>query len=176
MAFNPNQPRQTGGKFGSTGAQKPTAPYKSASQVPAQAITPQLMAQALTLIRQQQAAAKAQAARVKKESPADKLYLAQLKAAQGILFRQQQAQLSATRKATAATQKRTRIAAAATKKKAGIAAAAKARNPAAAAKGTAAGHRAPARGKPGTAPSVRSSSSAPSSAVQARLRQYMTGR
>lgn len=105
MAYNSAQARQAGGKFGfgKTAAAKPT--YQKASQIPAQSISPQTMAQALVLIRQQQAAAKAQAATVKAETPAQKLYLAQLKTAQGILFKEQQAQTAATRKSTAAKKK-----------------------------------------------------------------------
>lgn len=170
MALNPNQARQAGGKFGygKSGAAKPT--YQKASQIPAQSISPQTMAQALVLIRQQQAAARQQAATVKAETPAQKLYLAQLKAAQGILFKQQQAQTAATRKTTA-EQKKT---AAAAKRKAGIAAAAKARNPAAAAKGAAAGR----QSRQGTLPTAPKAGSAHSSGagLQARLQQYLAGR
>lgn len=167
VAFNPNQARQAGGKFGfGKSAPAKAAPAK-ASQIPAQSIPPQIMAQALTLIRQQQAAARAQAAVTRAESPADKLYLAQLKVAQGILFKEQQAQRTATKNVAAAA-----------KKKAGIAAAAKARNPAAARLGEAAGKRTPARGNTGAATKASSGSSSyvPSSAVQARLQQYLARR
>jgi hypothetical protein len=164
MGFNPAQARQAGGKFG-FGKTAPAAAPTKASQIPASSIPPQVMAQALQMIRQQQAAAKAQSAIAKTQSPAQKLYLAQLKVAQGILFKEQKAQAAASKKSAAAAKKAVAVKTAAAKK----AAAAKARNPAAAAKGAAMGRAAPARGQPGKPLAASTSSRAASAKVQSNL-------
>jgi hypothetical protein len=145
MALNPNQARQAGGKFGYG---KSAAPVTKASQIPAQAIPPQIMAQALQLIQQQQAASRAQAAVTKAQSPAEKLYLHQLKVAQGILFKEQRAQIAAGKKTAAAAKKTAAQKAATARKTAAQHVAAIARGPAAASKGAAAARAAPARGRP----------------------------
>lgn len=100
MGLNPNQPRQAGGKFGSSGTQKPTT-YKKAAQIPAAAISPQMMAQARQILAQRAAAVKSAG----KLTPAQRQYLRTLTVARGLIMKNQSTALAAARKQAAAQKK-----------------------------------------------------------------------
>jgi hypothetical protein len=140
MAFNPNQPRQAGGKFGTTGNPPVTA---QTGYVP---IPPAIMAQAQAQI----AAATAKSKATAKLTPAQRAYLRQVTTARAIMKSDTAKAKAAASKAKTAKAKKAAAAkkvATAKARTAKLAAAAVARNPAAASKGAAAGRRAPARGK-----------------------------
>lgn len=130
MAYNPNQPRQAGGKFGSSGV---TSLMSQPGYVP---ISPQVMAQAQAQIAAATAKSAAATKLSKTLTPGQKAYLKQLTTAEGIEKKDVGKAKASAKKATAAKTKAAKAAAAA-----------KARNPAALRRGEAAGKRTPARGK-----------------------------
>lgn len=163
--FNPSQPRQAGGKFGTTGAQKAGA--ASVAAPTGITITPQMYKSALAQAAKIIAAQRAQAATLKSMTPQERQAYHTGQAAKRLAVRK----AGAAKRAEAKRKRDARVAA-------NRKAAAAARRPGAVAAGTAMAHSGRARPSPASAPraGAQSGASASSSAVQARLREYMAGR